>query len=59
MLVSFVVCISNTTKKMVYSLNQELCIVNMLKDHGLEMGHSVRVPITQEWNKIDEAVNVL
>uniref|UniRef100_A0AAV1VGL1 Polyprotein n=1 Tax=Peronospora matthiolae TaxID=2874970 RepID=A0AAV1VGL1_9STRA len=32
--------------------------MDMLKEHGLEMGHSVRVPITQDWNDNEESVAV-
>ena len=31
-----------------YTFDQEVGIMDMLKEHGLEMGHSVRVPITQD-----------
>ena len=37
-----------------YSFDQEVSTVDMLKEHDLEMGHSVRVPITKDWNEIDE-----
>uniref|UniRef100_A0AAV1U951 Reverse transcriptase Ty1/copia-type domain-containing protein n=1 Tax=Peronospora matthiolae TaxID=2874970 RepID=A0AAV1U951_9STRA len=41
-----------------YTFDQEVGIMDMLKEHGLEMGHSVRVPITQDWNDNEESVAV-
>ena len=41
-----------------YSFDQEVINTDMLKEHGLELGYSVRVPINQDWNKIDESVFV-
>ena len=41
-----------------YSFNQEVSNADMLKEHGLELRYSVRVPINQDWNEIDESVFV-
>ena len=41
------VCVSNMRKKGV-NFNQEVEILDMLKEHGLEMAHGVRVPITPD-----------
>ncbi|CAI5730849.1 unnamed protein product [Peronospora farinosa] len=39
-----------------YNFDQEVGILDMLKEHGLEMAHGVRVPITSDWNDTENAM---